>query len=286
MTDLMVVNHTNTNTECDIDNICEICYGNKKCDKYNCKECDNSICIRCAESCSKIVLSLYDEEDKEYCISCPYCRNDNYYNYDDLTWEEYKVFYMTIRRRIADLKKPIFSKEKIITDRYYDFVWIKSYVDMMIENPENKSDKKFYEKLKDDIVKITNKKNGTDKDDLLDKYQKATSKLIDLKYYKELYESNNKYNNTIKSKLLKHQGELEKQTELMRNMERQNELLLQQNRDLFSKVNDVYNIVKNSKDIRKPQQVIKTIASNFKDVVENKQLILSRNYNINISLCN
>jgi hypothetical protein len=70
---------------------------------------------------------------------------------------------------------------------------------------------------------------------------------------------------------LKQQSELEKQTEMMRNMERQNELLLQQNRELFSKVNDIYSIVNNKTEVRKPQQVIKTIASNIKDVIDNTQ---------------
>ena len=45
---------------------------------------------------------------------------------------------------------------------------------------------------------------------------------------------------------------------------------IQQNKDLFNKVNDIYNIVNNKGEIRKPQQVIKTIANNIRDVIDTK----------------
>ena len=45
---------------------------------------------------------------------------------------------------------------------------------------------------------------------------------------------------------------------------------IQQNKDLFNKVNDIYNIVNNKGEIRKPQQVIKTIANNIKEVIDTK----------------
>jgi hypothetical protein len=45
-------------------------------------------------------------------------------------------------------------------------------------------------------------------------------------------------------------------------------------------VNDIYNIVSNKNEIRKPQQVIKTIASNFKEIVDKKPEI--NNFSINI----
>lgn len=37
-----------------------------------------------------------------------------------------------------------------------------------------------------------------------------------------------------------------------------------------NKVNDIYNIVNNKGEIRKPQQVIKTIANNIKEVIDTK----------------
>ena len=62
----IAVNMPNTELKLNEDeNICEICFGNCKCDKYKCTECDNSICVDCAESWSKMVN---DDKDNSYSV--------------------------------------------------------------------------------------------------------------------------------------------------------------------------------------------------------------------------
>lgn len=273
MTNLMVVNHTNTElkkVDKDFDeNICEICFGNNKCDKYKCGECDNKICIECAESWSRMSAN---NKDEEYSVRCPFCRNRNVYKYDDLTNEEYKVFYVNLRKRLADLKKPLWEQQKYCEKYCDDLNLISYWVGRMNEDSKLKCDKKFYESIENDIRVIAkNKYEVLDGSKIHRDYSKAIDEIDELKDNKRLYDSCKAYNDTIRNKLLKQQTELEKQTEMMRNMERQNELLLQQNRELFSKVNDIYSIVNNKTEVRKPQQVIKTIASNIKDVIDNTQ---------------
>ena len=153
----------------------------------------------------------------------------------------------------------------------------------MREDSKLITDKKFYENIHNDIKKVINNKYQVlDGDKINRDYEKAIYEIEELKDSKRLYDSCKAYNDTIKNKLLKQQSELDKQTELMRNIVRQNEMLIQQNRELFSKVNDVYNIVSNKNEIRKPQQVIKTIANNFKEIVDKKPEI--NNFSINIVL--
>ena len=272
MTEVMSVNPPNNNLKATDDvfdeNICEICYGNCKCDKYKCKECDNSICIKCAESWSKMLSKNMDEQ---YSIRCPYCRTQTKYNYDDLTNEEYKVFYINLRQRLANLKKPLLEQERFCEQYTSDLQHIRYWASRMNEDSKLKCDKKFYENVDAELKKIVNNKYEVlDGSQLHRDYNKAINEIEDLKENKRLYDSCKAYNDTIKNKLLKQQSELEKQTGMMRIMERQNALLLQQNRELFNKVNDIYNIVSNTKEVRKPQQVIKTIASNIKEIVDKK----------------
>ena len=286
MTELMLVNHTNTElgkVDKDFDdNICEICYGNNKCDKYKCGECDNKICIECAESWSRMIAN---NKEEEYSVRCPFCRNRNVYKYDDLTKEEYKVFYINLRKRLAELKKPLWEQQKYCEKYCDDLQYVRYWARRQIEDPKLRCDKKFYEKIHTEIKKIVdNKYEVLDGDKIHRDYTKAVIELDELKDNKRLYDSCKAYNDTIRNKLLKQQSELEKQTEMMRNMERQNELLLQQNRQLFSKVNDIYSIVNNKTEVRKPQQVIKTIASNIKDVIDNTQRQSLNQLNINIVL--
>ena len=286
MTELMLVNTPNTElgkVDKDFDdNICEICYGNNKCDKYKCGECDNKICIECAESWSRMIAN---NKEEEYSVRCPFCRNRNVYKYDDLTKEEYKVFYINLRKRLAELKKPLWEQQKYCEKYCDDLQYVRYWARRQIEDPKLRCDKKFYEKIHTEIKKIVdNKYEVLDGDKIHRDYTKAVIELDELKDNKRLYDSCKAYNDTIRNKLLKQQSELEKQTEMMRNMERQNELLLQQNRELFSKVNDIYSIVNNKTEVRKPQQVIKTIASNIKDVIDNTQRQTHNQLNINIVL--
>ena len=267
----MPVNHPNTNLQLtddtDVD-ICEICYGNCKCDKYKCKECDNSICISCAESWSKMSSKNIEEQ---YSVKCPFCRTLTKYNYDDLTNEEYKVFYLNLRKRLTNIKKPLLEQERFCEKYTNDLQHICYWISRMNEDSKLKCEKKFYDGLYTDVKKIIhNKYEVLDGSKLHRDYEKAIDEIEDLKDNKRLYDSCKAYNETIKNKLLKQQSELEKQTEMMRNMERQNTLLIQQNKELFNKVNDIFNIVNNKNEIRKPQQVIKTIATNIKEIVDKK----------------
>lgn len=277
----IAVNMPNTELKLNEDeNICEICFGNCKCDKYKCTECDNSICVDCAESWSKMVN---DDKDNSYSVKCPFCRKREVYKYDDLTKEEYKIFYTNLRQRLANLKKPINQYEKICEKYTSDLSWVQYWSGRMREDSKLITDKKFYENIHNDIKKVINNKYQVlDGDKINRDYEKAIYEIEELKDSKRLYDSCKAYNDTIKNKLLKQQSELDKQTELMRNIVRQNEMLIQQNRELFSKVNDVYNIVSNKNEIRKPQQVIKTIANNFKEIVDKKPEI--NNFSINIVL--
>jgi len=284
---MMLVNHTNTEIKkcsesCESEtgeNICEICYGNSKCDKYKCGECENSICVECAESWSKMVS---DDKDNSYSVKCPFCRKREVYKYDDLTIDEYKVFYTNLRQRLANLKKPLWEQQKYCENYCDDLQYIRYWASRMTDDSKLKTDKKFYENIDKDIKKIIdNKYDVIDGSKLHRDYYKAIEEIDELKDNKRLYDSCKAYNETIKNKLLKQQYELDKQTEMMRNIVRQNEMLLHQNKELFSKVNDVYNIVSNKNEIRKPQQVIKTIANNFKEIVADTQ---RNNLSINIVL--
>lgn len=277
MTELMVVNHTNTKLEKVEENVCEICYGNSKCDRYKCKECDNSICIECAESCSKMDGS---NMTYNYLVRCPFCRERNIYKYEDLTLEEYKIFYINLRKRLADIKKPLWEQQKFCEKYADDLVNVRYWAKRMNEDTNLRCDKKFFENVAKELsIIVNNKYEVLDGSKLHRDYAKAIDEINELKENKRLYDSCKAYNDTIKNKLLKQKSELEKQTEMMRNIERQNELLLHQNRELFSKVNDIYSIVNNKADIRKPQQVIKTIASNIKDVIDKTQ-----RYQLNINI--
>jgi len=276
MTEMIVDNHPKNDFEKnDEENICEICFGNCKCDKYKCKECDNSICIECAENWSKMDAS---NKGINYIVKCPFCRETNVYNYDDLTNEEYKVFYINLRKRLGILKKPLWEQQKICEKYCDDLLYVKYWVKRMNEDTKLRCDKKFYESIANDISIIAkNKYEVLYCDKIHRDYEKAIEEIENLKDNKRLYDSCKAYNDTIRNKLVKQQSELQKQTEMMRNMEKQNELLLRQNRELFNKVNDIYNIVKNKNDIRKPQQVIKTIENNIKDVVD-------KIYHLNINI--
>jgi hypothetical protein len=257
------------------ENICEICFGNNKCDKYKCGECDNKICIECAESWSRMVAN---NKEEEYSVRCPFCRNRNVYKYDDLTNEEYKVFYINLRKRLAELKKPLWEQQKYCEKYCDDLQYVRYWARRQIEDPKLRCDKKFYENIHTEIKKIVdNKYEVLDGDKIHRDYTKAVVELEELKDNKRLYDSCKAYNDTIRTKLLKQQNTLDKQSEMMRNMERQNELLLQQNRDLFSRVNDIYNIVK---DKPSTKGEIKKIANNIKEVIDNTR----KQYPININI--
>ena len=267
MTD--VINYPNNNNlkvikeENTDENICEICYGNTKYSKYTCGECDNSICINCVETCCKM------NDYIKYSYKCPYCRNINRYNYEDLTKDELQIFYKNMRKRHIELKKPLNHQLKKCDDLIDDLLVVRGFLRDIKDTKKDKKEIKLIDDLYTELNNLKDKKYDIDNKIIKD-YNNAKEEIEELKNYKDMYYSNQLYNENIKMKLQKQKCELEKQTENVRNMMKQNEMLIQQNKDLFNKVNDIYNIVNNKGEIRKPQQVIKTIANNIKEVIDTK----------------
>jgi hypothetical protein len=248
--------------------ICEICYGNHKSDKHICDECNNSVCINCVENCS-----VANKDVDNYKLKCPYCRKEKDYKYCDLTADEMYAFYKVSRKNINMYKKPYNSDKLNYTEYYNTILTVQSFFK---EYNETKKEPKQMVLIKDLIYEL--EKIRELREDLLDKKEKMAFNLTvdalnEHRQFKKMYYDTYRYTANIKQKLDNQSNKLDDIKRQNEQLLKQNQLLLEQNNNLYKKVEDIYNMVSNREMVRKPQQVIKTIAKTLENNLQTNMRI-------------
>jgi len=185
-----IENELKVKEEIEDDNICDICFANKKNDILKCKECSNSICFNCFNTSPLKSLGFENIDDKEkfedgeghlfHIQNCFFCRTKNYYRISNFDKKELNILtnniakcYKNMTSRYEDIFNDIRetnnqtksnSKTKFM-DKTISYILIREDYDRLnskISRYENLEDN--FLKMKDELDNLKKKYNDNIKD--------------------------------------------------------------------------------------------------------------------------
>jgi len=184
--------------EIEDDNICDICFANKKNDILKCKECSNSICFNCFNTSPLKSLGFENIDDKEkfedgeghlfHIQNCFFCRTKNYYRISNFDKKELNILtnniakcYKNMTSRYEEIFKDIRETNNQTKSNYKTKFMDKTISYILIREDNDRLNLKIsrYKNLENNFLKMKDELNNLKKkyNDNIKEYNKLINQI-------------------------------------------------------------------------------------------------------------